>query len=56
MVDQVAADMMKSGVAVASWISHFVFAPPLIIQKSEIDAAIAAFDKALAIADSAVED
>jgi taurine--2-oxoglutarate transaminase len=56
VVDMVAAEMMKSGVAVASWISHFVIAPPLIIEKSEIDIAISALDKALAIADSAVED
>ena len=54
-VDMVAGDMLKSGVAVAAWISHFVIAPPLIIEKPEIDLAIEAFDKALGIADSAVE-
>src|SRR5262249_54535720 len=31
VVDQVAAEMMKRGVAVQAWISHFVLAPPLII-------------------------
>jgi taurine--2-oxoglutarate transaminase len=54
VVDQVAADMMKRGVSVQAWISHFVIAPPLIIEKSEIDAGVAALDQALAIADALV--
>jgi taurine--2-oxoglutarate transaminase len=53
-VDQVAADMMKRGVSVQAWISHFVIAPPLIIEKSEIDSGAAALDQALGIADAAV--
>ena len=55
VVDQVAADMMKRGVAVQGWISHLVIAPPLIIEKEEIDMAVAALDGSLAIADSAIE-
>jgi taurine---2-oxoglutarate transaminase len=51
MVDQVAAEMMKHGVAVQPWISHFVIAPPLIIEKSEIDLGIQALDEALHLAD-----
>lgn len=51
MVDKVAAEMMKNGVAVSAWISHFVIAPPLIIEKSEIDEGVAALDAALRIAD-----
>jgi taurine---2-oxoglutarate transaminase len=51
VVDQVAAEMMKAGVLVQSWISHLVVAPPLIIEKDEIDSGIAALDRALAIAD-----
>jgi taurine---2-oxoglutarate transaminase len=54
VVDQVAADMMKRGVAVQGWISHLVIAPPLIIEKSEIDLAISALDAGLAIADAAI--
>ncbi len=54
VVDKVAAEMMKRGVAVQAWISHFVIAPPLIIEKSEIDFAVAALDEALAIADEHV--
>ena len=55
LVDKIAAEMMKNGVTVNSWISHFVIAPPLIIEKSEIDLGIAAFDNALKMADDLVE-
>ena len=55
LVDKIAAEMTKNGVAVNSWISHFVIAPPLIIEKSEIDIAISAFDSALKIADDLIE-
>jgi taurine---2-oxoglutarate transaminase len=55
VVDQIASRMLASGVAINPWISHFVIAPPLIIEKSEIDAGIAAFDGALSIADALVE-
>jgi taurine---2-oxoglutarate transaminase len=56
VVDRIAGEMLKAGVAVNPWISHFVIAPPLIIEKSEIDMAIEAFDRALAIGDACVED
>jgi taurine--2-oxoglutarate transaminase len=55
VVDQVAAEMMKGGVAVQAWISHFVLAPPLIIEKREIDLGVSALDSALALADRHVE-
>ena len=55
LVDKIAAEMAKNGVTVNSWISHFVIAPPLIIEKSEIDLGIAAFDSALKMADDLVE-
>jgi taurine---2-oxoglutarate transaminase len=55
VVDQVSAEMMKAGVAINPWISHFVIAPPLIIEKADIDFAVAAFDSALEIADAYVE-
>jgi taurine---2-oxoglutarate transaminase len=48
--------MLTSGVAINAWISHFVIAPPLIIEKNEIDAGIAAFDDALSIADVLVKE
>lgn len=51
VVDQVAAAMMKNGVAINSWLSHFVIAPPLIIERREIDEGVAALDAALGIAD-----
>jgi taurine--2-oxoglutarate transaminase len=55
VVDQVAGEMMKAGVAVQSWISHLVVAPPLIIEKDDIDLAVATLDLALALADRYVE-
>ena len=54
VVDQVAAEMMKNGVAVAPWISHLVFAPPLIIEKQDIDFGVGVLDGALALADRQV--
>jgi taurine--2-oxoglutarate transaminase len=55
IVDQVAGEMMKQGVAVQAWLSHFVIAPPLIAEKSDIDFGVAALDKALTLADQQVE-
>jgi taurine--2-oxoglutarate transaminase len=55
VVDQVAAEMMKGGVALQAWISHFVLAPPLIIEKENIDLAVSVLDDALALADVYVE-
>ncbi|HTR65823.1 MAG TPA: aminotransferase class III-fold pyridoxal phosphate-dependent enzyme [Terriglobales bacterium] len=52
VVDQVSAAMMKNGVSLQAWISHFVIAPPLIIEKSEIDTGVGALDQALGIADA----
>ncbi|HTX18370.1 MAG TPA: aspartate aminotransferase family protein [Bacteroidota bacterium] len=54
LVDKVTAEMMKNGVYLQSWVSHFVFAPPLIIEKEEIDNAIKVFDQALCLADELV--
>src|ERR1700678_2565856 len=54
VVDRVAADLMKRGVSIQAWISHFVVAPPLIIEKSEIDFAVEQLDQSLAIADEAI--
>jgi len=54
VVDQVAAEALKRGVALQAWVSHFVIAPPLIIEESEVDQGVAALDAALSIADAAV--
>jgi taurine--2-oxoglutarate transaminase len=55
VVDQIAAKMMAQGVAIQSWISHFIIAPPLIVTKDEIDTGIAALDQNLSLADALVE-
>jgi taurine--2-oxoglutarate transaminase len=51
VVEKVAGEMMKRGVTIQAWISHFVIAPPLIIGKDEIDFGINALDQSLALAD-----
>jgi taurine--2-oxoglutarate transaminase len=55
LVDRIAAEMMKNGVFVQAWLSHFVIAPPLIITQEEIDLGVRALDEALKIADQEVE-
>ncbi|HEV2272894.1 MAG TPA: aminotransferase class III-fold pyridoxal phosphate-dependent enzyme [Acidobacteriaceae bacterium] len=55
LVDQVAARMLVSGVAIQAWISHLVIAPPLIIEKQQIDFGIEALDRALEMADALAE-
>ncbi len=55
LVDKVAAEMMKNGVFIQAWVSHFVIAPPLIMSKEDIDIGVAALDAALKIADVEVE-
>jgi taurine--2-oxoglutarate transaminase len=51
VIDKVTAEMMKNGVFVQGWVSHFVIAPPLIITKDEIDSAVKVLDDALRLAD-----
>lgn len=55
MVEKIAAEMMKKGVFIQAWVSHFVIAPPLIVTKEEIDQGIQALDGSLQIADAEVE-
>jgi taurine--2-oxoglutarate transaminase len=51
LVDQIAAKMMAEGVIMQAWVSHFVLAPPLIIEKPEIERAIDTLDRWLHLAD-----
>ncbi len=55
LVDKVAAEMMRNGLFIQAWVSHFVIAPPLIITKEEIDLGIKILDGALETADKATE-
>jgi taurine---2-oxoglutarate transaminase len=55
MVDKVGAEMIKLGVITNTWISHFVIAPPLIINKQQLDQGIDALDEGLKVADKEVE-
>jgi taurine--2-oxoglutarate transaminase len=51
VIDEVAAEMMRQGVFVQAWLNHFVIAPPLIINKGEIDFATSVMNDALRLAD-----
>jgi len=51
LVDQIGAKMLAEGVIIQAWVSHFVIAPPLIIEKAEIERGIAMLDKWLHLAD-----
>jgi taurine--2-oxoglutarate transaminase len=51
LVDQIAAKMMTEGVIMQAWVSHFVIAPPLIIEKEEIERGIDTLDRWLPLAD-----
>lgn len=55
MVDKIGAELMKKGVFLVSWVSHFVIAPPLVISQGEIDEGVKALDEALVLADNDVE-
>ena len=55
LVEQIAAQMLAKGVVMQAWMSHFVLAPPLIVEKDLIDEAVAALDQALALADAALQ-
>ncbi|MFA5833307.1 MAG: aminotransferase class III-fold pyridoxal phosphate-dependent enzyme [Bacteroidota bacterium] len=55
VVEKISAQMMKNGVYLQAWVSHFVIAPPLIVTREELDSGLAVFDEALKIADELVE-
>jgi taurine--2-oxoglutarate transaminase len=52
LVDQVNAKLLEQGIYCVGWMSHFVLAPPLVVTEAEMDECVAAFDKALEIADA----
>src|SRR6202050_3216464 len=54
VVDKVAGDMLKRGVAIQAWVSHLIVAPPLIVEEKDLDFAVEALDGALAVADAAI--
>jgi taurine--2-oxoglutarate transaminase len=51
LVDQIAGKMLAEGVIMQAWVSHFVIAPPLIVEKEEIERGIGMLDKWLHMAD-----
>ena len=55
LVEKISGAMMKKGVYLVGWVSHFVIAPPLTITEKEIDEGVKALDEALALADAEVE-
>ena len=56
MTGRVAGDAMQRGVYISPWYDTLVIAPPLIITETQVDAALAALDKSLEIADKEALD
>ncbi len=57
MTAKIASKLLEYGVIMSmAWITHFVIAPPLIVNEEDIDKGIEAFDQALKIADAEVEE
>ena len=54
MTDRISKDMLEKGFMMMNWISHFVLAPPLIVEEEDIDRFVDAFDESLKIADEEV--
>ncbi len=54
VVDRVAAECMKNGTYVMSWLNCMIIAPPLIVTPEQIDEGVSALDKALVVADKEV--
>ena len=54
VVDDVARECMKGKVYLMTWINNIILAPPLIVQKEEIDTGIETLDEALSVADAAL--
>jgi taurine--2-oxoglutarate transaminase len=54
VVDRVAGECMKNGVYINTWINYLIVAPPLIIQKNELEQGVRVLDKALEVADKEV--
>lgn len=55
IVDRIATECMKNGVYVSTWINNLIIAPPLIIDKQDIDQGVDVLDKSLQIADQEVK-
>lgn len=55
MVDRVAGACMNNGVFFSTWMNYLIIAPPLIIEKEEIDQGIEALDASLGVADKETE-
>jgi len=56
VVHRVASECMKNGTCILSWINQLIVAPPLIIEKEEIDQGVSALDNSLKLADLEVSE
>ncbi len=56
MVSELSKEMLRKGLYLLGWISHFIVAPPLIITEEQVDEGIEIFDEALKTADKEVKE
>ena len=45
--------MRAEGVFAMGWVSHLILAPPLIIERADLDRGLEVLDRALSVADAA---
>jgi len=55
-VVELSKEMLKRGLYLLGWISHFIVAPPLVITEEQVDEAMEIFSDVLKIADKEVEE
>lgn len=51
IIGKLSGELMKRGVFLSGWYSHFIVAPPLVIREEEVNQGLAALDEVLGIAD-----
>jgi taurine--2-oxoglutarate transaminase len=51
MIGKLSGEMMKRGVFLSGWYSHFIVAPPLVITEEEVDEGLGVLDQVLGMAD-----
>ena len=52
MIGKLSGEMMKRGVFLSGWYSHFIVAPPLVITEDEVNEGLGVLDEVLGVADA----
>jgi taurine--2-oxoglutarate transaminase len=52
IIGKLSGELMKRGVFLSGWYSHFIVAPPLVISEEEVEEGLTALDEVLGVADA----